>query len=44
VTQFELDVTGCHTAVALYVTGTRQSAPYISDDRKICANGHPTRP
>ncbi|WP_156935401.1 hypothetical protein [Pseudonocardia spinosispora] len=39
VTRFELDVTGRRTAVALYVAGARQQAPYVSDDRRIYANG-----
>jgi len=39
VTRFELDVTGLRTAVARYVTGTRQHTPYVSDDRQVYANG-----
>jgi hypothetical protein len=40
VTQFVLDVPGRRTAVALYVAGERQQAPYVSDNRRIYANGH----
>lgn len=39
VTEFELDTAGRRTAVALYVTGIRQRAPYVSDDRRVYANG-----
>jgi len=40
VTKLVVDATGYRTAIALYVAGVRQQAPYISDDRRINANGH----
>ena len=40
VTRFVLDTAGQRTAVALYVDGTRQCAPYVSDNRRVYANGH----
>jgi len=40
VTRFVLDQPGQRTAVALYVAGTRQDAPYVSNSRQVYANGH----
>lgn len=40
VTLFVLDVPGRRSAVALYVDGERQVAPYVSDNRLVYANGH----
>lgn len=40
VTRFVVDGIGVRTAVALYVRGQRQDAPYVSDDRRVLANGH----
>lgn len=43
VTRFVAETPGQRSAVALYVAGARQIAPYVSDDRRICANGYGTR-
>jgi hypothetical protein len=43
VTRFTLDAPGRRTAIALYVGGERQHAPYVSDDRQVLANGHGNR-
>lgn len=43
VTRFELDLAGHRSAVAFYVTGTRQQMPYVSDDRRLHANGNSRR-
>ncbi|MDQ2707568.1 MAG: hypothetical protein M3Z25_08000 [Actinomycetota bacterium] len=40
VTRYVMDVEGQHRAAALYVEGVRQQVPHVSDDRRICANGH----
>jgi hypothetical protein len=42
VTRLVVDAAGFRTAVALYVGGVRQQVPYVSDDRRIAANGHGT--
>lgn len=39
VTRFVINEPGHRTAVALYVNGKRQEAPYVSDDRRLWANG-----
>lgn len=39
VTRFVLDTIGHTTPVALYVSGVRQQAPHVSDDRRIQAHG-----
>lgn len=38
VTRFTVDSPGTRSAVALYVEGTRQVVPYVSDDRRICGS------
>ncbi|GAA5154284.1 hypothetical protein GCM10023321_25840 [Pseudonocardia eucalypti] len=40
VTRLVVDALGHRTAVALYVAGVRQEVPWISNDRRIAANGH----
>ena len=40
VTRFVLNSPGERTPIALYVNGTRQQVPHLSDDRQIAANGH----
>jgi hypothetical protein len=39
VTSYSLDAPGHRCAIALYVCGQRQEAPYISNDRRINARG-----
>lgn len=39
VTRFLVDQPGVRTAVSLWVAGQRQEAPYISNDRRVWANG-----
>ena len=39
VTRFTLNSPGQRTPIALYVTGTRQEVPHLSDNRQIAANG-----
>lgn len=40
VTRYVMETEGQHRAEALYVDGKRQEMPHISDNRRICANGH----
>lgn len=40
VTRHVMDTEGQHRTEALYVDGTRQQVPHVSDDRRINANGH----
>lgn len=40
VTSYVMDAEGQHRSEALYVDGTRQEVPYVSDDRRINAHGH----
>ncbi|GAA5158195.1 hypothetical protein GCM10023321_37640 [Pseudonocardia eucalypti] len=40
VTRYVMETEGQHRAEALYVDGKRQEVPYISDSRRILANGH----
>jgi hypothetical protein len=40
VTEFVVDTLGRRSAVAMYVTGTRQIVPYVSDDRRIFVSAH----
>jgi hypothetical protein len=42
VTEFEVDTIGRRTPVAMYVTGTRQIVPHVSDDRRLFVSGHGT--
>lgn len=39
VTRFTVDSPGTRSCVALYVGGTRQAVPYVSDDRRIYSSG-----
>jgi hypothetical protein len=39
ITCFGLDELGTRTAVALFVGGVKQQVPYVSDDRRVHANG-----
>lgn len=39
VTRYTVDEQGHRTAVALYVNGVKQHVPYVSDDRRLWANG-----
>lgn len=39
VTRYVIDEQGHRTAVALYVNGRKQEVGYISDDRRVWANG-----
>lgn len=40
VTRYVMETEGQHRAEALYVNGERQEMPYISNDRRVLANGH----
>ena len=40
VTRYVMDAEGRRSSEALYVEGKRQEVAYVSDDRRICANGH----
>lgn len=44
VTRFRVDSPGERKALAMYVSGTRQQVPHLSDDRRIAANGYVTHP
>ncbi|MBV9312548.1 MAG: hypothetical protein JO100_02165 [Pseudonocardia sp.] len=39
VTRYVMEVEGQRRAEALYVNGKRQQVPYVSNDRRITANG-----
>lgn len=39
VTRYVVDQQGRRTAVALFVAGQRQDVPWISNDRRVLANG-----
>ena len=43
VTHYPLDTPGERSPVALFVAGIRQDVPYISDDRRVYANGRDQR-
>ncbi|WP_156993719.1 hypothetical protein [Pseudonocardia acaciae] len=44
VTRFRVNSPGERKALAMYVSGTRQQVPHLSDDRRIAANGYITHP
>lgn len=42
VTSYAVGQLGLNKSVSLFVKGKRQQVPYISDDRRVYANGHGT--